>query len=85
MSVTSSFIVIFSASADLCSAWGIIIPRAFSKSADAEKIITNLQVTVIYISNFSQAPGAAGGGHIWRRLGMGQIAGRPNAARTRAG
>ena len=54
MSVTCSFIVIFSASADLCSARGIIIPRAFSKSADAEKIITKLQVTVIYISNFSQ-------------------------------
>ena len=32
----------------------MIIPRALHKSADAEKIKIKLQVTDIYISNFSQ-------------------------------
>ena len=46
--------MIFSASADLLNARGMIIPRALHKSADAEKITIKLQVTDIYISNFSQ-------------------------------
>ena len=46
--------MIFSASADLLNARGMIKPRALHKSADAEKITIKLQVTDIYISNFSQ-------------------------------
>ena len=47
--------MIFSASADLLNARGMIIPRALHKSADAEKITIKLLVTDIYISNFSQS------------------------------
>ena len=46
--------MIFSASADLLNARGMIIPRALHKSSDAEKIKIKLQVTDICISNFSQ-------------------------------
>ena len=46
--------MIFSASADLLNARGMIIPRALHKSADAEKITIKLLVTDIYITNFSQ-------------------------------
>ena len=47
--------MIFSASADLLNARGMIIPQALHKSADAEKITIKLLVTDIYISNFSQS------------------------------
>ena len=58
--------MIFSASADLLNARGIIIPRALHESADAEKITIKLQVTDIYICNFSQMQTFyLGGKKIW--------------------
>ena len=66
--------MIFSASADLLNARGIIIPRALQKSADAEKITKNL-ATFRILSTLAKVvlaipASAAKGEHVFSKGGL---------------